>query len=459
MLTIFCQFEILLAGEAQKPEEKFQVEALKLLQELIRKKPFMQNEKEVAEVIKSYLTEKGVESQLKVFDLNRANILAIHKGTNPKLKPIVLFGHLDVVPADKKLWKKDYEPFSAEIKNGDLIGRGTVDMLNMVALQAVSLAYLKEKSIQTRRDIVFLSVADEEIKTTLGIKLALKDWPWLKKAAVVLNEGGYILKDYFKKGQDIAAVCVADKGQLQFEIQAKGQSGHGSTPIVDSANLHLVKSLNSYFVEREKQFTLNKENTEMLKALGKIKGGLEGFLMGYPKVLTTIFRSKILKKPSLAAILQNSCTLTGLKSGYAVNVIPENASATVDCRLLPGTDPKKFQKGFEGFLSKKERLSIKIIHRSPATSSGIEGKFLKRILSHFDRPSKGLYSGLIMGKATTDCRFFREEGVPCYGIIPMAVNKEEIAGAHGLNERISVKEFKKGLGRLINLVLELDKVN
>ena len=297
MLTIFCQFEILLAGEAQKPEEKFQVEALKLLQELIRKKPFMQNEKEVAEVIKSYLTEKGVESQLKVFDLNRANILAIHKGTNPKLKPIVLFGHLDVVPADKKLWKKDYEPFSAEIKNGDLIGRGTVDMLNMVALQAVSLAYLKEKSIQTRRDIVFLSVADEEIKTTLGIKLALKDWPWLKKAAVVLNEGGYILKDYFKKGQDIAAVCVADKGQLQFEIQAKGQSGHGSTPIVDSANLHLVKSLNSYFVEREKQFTLNKENTEMLKALGKIKGGLEGFLMGYPKVLTTIFRSKILKKP------------------------------------------------------------------------------------------------------------------------------------------------------------------
>lgn len=419
------------------------------------------NEQRVVELLAPRLRDAGLEVEVAPFDPAgvdvapvaggradgpRLNLKAVLLGRDPRLPPVLLLGHSDVAPADPTRWSSP--PYEAARQGERLVGRGALDMLSMVALETLTLAALAQADVPRERDVILLVTGDAEGDSD-GIRAALRTWPVLAKAAFALDEGGFLVESLVRPGEDVAVVGVAEKGLFQFRLEATGDGGEGHTPLSGAAPDRLVAAV-ARLLEREAPFRLTPESERQLRDLGAATGGLEGALLEHPALAAAVARPLVENSPGLGAPTRDTCALTILDAGIKRSVIPARATATFDCRLLPGTDPAAFHDRVLTAMN-DPRVKLTVLQAAAATSSDPDHVVVQAIGARVRQELPRAAVVATLGRPATDCRFLRAARVPCYGFVPVRVTRDELDAIHGDDESVRVPELEKGLARLVDL--------
>ncbi len=382
------------------------------------------NTAEAANFVKGVLQQGGIEAKLYTSGPNgQTNLVARVAGRDRSKKPLLLLNHLDVVPVDRKAWK--FDPFAAVIQNGEIWGRGTMDMKGIAIEQMMALVTLVKAGITPARDIVMLSTADEENNGTYGIRWMIDNHYPDIDAEYVLDEGGFGTRDILARGKLVFGIEVGEKQTLWLRVRAHGTAAHGSQPIPDNANVTLLNAL-------QKAMTLAPAKphpviAEMLQAIGE----------------------PLAPNKYTAAIQANTVSLTTLTSGVGspvkVNVIPSVAEATLDCRLLPGVNAPEFISEMKARIN-DPRVTVETINApdDPGASSSRTPLFesLRRAILavHPD----AIVTPMLVPHGT-DSNKLRVKGVTAYGFTPMVLDLSTAGSMHSDQEHIPIAEFQKGI--------------
>ncbi|MGB9736577.1 MAG: M20/M25/M40 family metallo-hydrolase [bacterium] len=410
------------------------------------------NERIASEFLADVLRKEGFEPEILSFNDKRASIVCRLAGKTSNEKPLLLLNHIDVVGANAQDW--DVDPFSGLIKDGYVWGRGAVDCKGFGIMELMALIVLKRTKTIPKRDIVFLAVADEEAGGEAGAGWVVENH-WDKvKAGYVLNEGGMGIKDMH--GKDIMMPCFGEKGPLWIKIKAKGESGHGSIPTPENPNNKLIFALDR-IAKYETDIILLPEIKDMLIEVSKEIKFPIAFMM--PLLLNNHFlnfnivRKRLKRIKEINAILRNTISITNLRSGFKENVIPSEAEAILDCRLLPGQDKDAFLKKLRKIIDNKD-IILEIIQFHQPSYSNSRDKFMEVIKNVVSKNHQGIPFYPVLSSGFTDSRFFREKGAVAYGFIPCLFTQEEINTMHGVNERISLKCLGEGIKNIFDLCCE-----
>lgn len=410
------------------------------------------NEIRAAQFLKEIFDREGIEAKVIESAPGRGNIFARLRGNGNK-KGIVLLNHMDVVPAEAKLWKEP--PFSGVVKEGIIWGRGALDMKGSAILELMTILALKRQNVPLKGDVIFLGTADEEAGGALGAGYLVEKQPELfKNVGLVLNEGGSI-----RVGDDGRArvynVSVAEKTPLWLKLAAAGIPGHGSTPGNNLAVNKLLAALNrimSYqspikvVPEIQKYYadTAASEPEARRHHYRDLRKGLQD----------SAFQSEFLKDPRNSASVRNTIAITGIKGSDKVNVIPAVATAELDIRLLPGEDPKAFIEGLRKIIA-DDSIKIEILLSFPAATSPPHPEAMKVIAEFAKAHDSGAPVVAPLVRGFTDCHFFREKSIPCLGFMPHRSTPSGEGLVHGVDERVSVESLKFGLRALYEIVSKL----
>ena len=411
------------------------------------------NERAAAAYIAAVLEREGIDYRIVESAPSRASLVARLRGSG-RAGPLLLNGHLDVVPVDRSAWSHD--PFAAVEADGCIWGRGAIDMKNMVAMSLMTLILLKRGGVALDRDVIFAAVADEEAGSRHGSLFLVEQHPELVRAEYVLNEvGGHTL--HIGSGR-FYPIQVAEKGICWFELTAEGEPGHGSMPRVQSAVLKLARA-----IARLGETRLPQHNTEV------VAGFLRTIARGAPfpqnqalplllnprlagQLLNLLEKRNAEQAIGINAMLRNTATPTMLSAGKKVNVIPSTASAQVDGRILPGQSLQSFLAEVQQVIGSELKLNV-LLHHDPVTFSAETPLYdaICRTLAHHD-PSGMPVPYMIPG--FTDSFAYARLGAICYGFSPVQLGPELnfTRMYHGHDERIPVAGFTWGLRVLHELV-------
>jgi len=381
----------------------------------------------------------------------RGSISAIIPGTAEK-GAVILLNHIDVVPANVAEWS--IHPFSGEIKDGFIYGRGALDMKGQGILELLAFLEFKRKGLKPCRDIIFLAVADEEAGGVNGIQYLLNNYGKDIQADLVINEGGFGIRDVLPD-RPLFMIATAEKGVCRVKLKRSGPPGHGSVPHGENALEKLVQGL-SRLLQKDNPVIITPLIAEYFKQLGSSWKFLKPYLQdGKPETLVEILtREGMLNIPQMAAVLKNTISLNLMHAGNKVNVIPSAAEADLDIRLLPGTDPESVIAEIKKHLA-DEDIQVESGGTFRATESSMDTEDFAIIkeahLAHF--PEALAVASLLFG--ASDSRFFRKKGIPCYGVCPILLSLEEIDKIHGIDERISEENMIRGTEVFTDMVKKL----
>lgn len=410
-------------------------------------------EKAGAEYLAGILRANGIDAEvIPTGEADRASVYARLKGSGKK-KGVVLLNHIDVVPAEGKDWK--FPPFKGEIHDGDLWGRGALDMKNMGIAELEAMLLLKREGIKLDRDIIFLGTPDEEVGGDHGARWVKENRPdTVKDAEFLLNEGCGI--EVGADGKPLYwGVDVAEKSVLWLRVTAKGDAGHASMPRRDSAPNRLVEGL-SRLVTSPEHFTVLPVVQTFFRDIADVSpADVRESYKNLNEATSDPEKSKLLlRDKQTAAMLRNTVSLTVLKAGYKTNVIPAEASAELDCRLLPGVKSEDFIKEIKEKLG-DPGLEVSVLQWESAIPSNAESDLFKSIKTIANRESPGVPVVPVVVGWFTDTHWFRELGLTGYGFEPFEIDQEHLATVHGKNERIPVKAFSTGVRRLHDILVDL----
>ena len=398
------------------------------------------NEAPAAEFFAEIFKKEGIEYKTYEPEPSRISIRAALPGSGERGR-VILLNHMDVVPAESKDWS--FDPFGGEIRDGFIHGRGAMDMKGQGIMELVAFLAMKREGIKLRGDLVFLAVADEETLGEHGVKFLLKHYPEDFKADLVINEGGFGLRDVLPN-RPALLISTAEKGLRWVKLTRTGPPGHGSTPHGRNALAELTKALSRLLAE-ESPVTITPIIAEYFRKMGQGWDFLNPYVEdGKTETLVSILnQSGLLAIPQVSAMLRNTISLTGMQAGTNVNVIPGTAEARLDIRLLPGQDGDSFMKVIQERLGDSE-ISFDLIGSTEPTESrwGTQDYALIEEVLREEFPGCVVAPSLLF--AASDSRFFRHKGIPAYGICPVLVSLEDINMVHGIDEKISVENVIKG---------------
>jgi len=390
---------------------------------------------EAVEFLEPLLRQSGMETQRLAAQPDKPILLARLRGTRRHKKPIVLLNHMDVVPADPREWS--FPPFAGDVADGMVRGRGAIDMKGLAIAQLLALHLLADRGERPRRDIVFLAVPDEEVGGTAGTKWLAEQHPQILDATGVWDEGGYGVSGLFPA--PLLLISVTEKKVLWIRLVATGPSGHGSRPFPETAPMRLLRALDRVFGNLP-QARLTRLSSRMLSRIGPSVPGVTGFAMrNAHNPFVWLFARRILEQdPLINTLVRDTVALTMLDGGYKPNVIPERASAVLDCRLLPDRDQDRFLAELARVID-DEHVAIEIIQATEPAAYSSTRTALYRAM---ETAAKAVYPDAVvspfMTSVGTDSRFFRRRGVPAYGFLPALLPQELLATVHGADERIPV---------------------
>ena len=410
------------------------------------------NEIKAAQFFKEIFNREGIETKIIESAPGRASIYARLRSTGAK-KAVVLLNHMDVVPADAKLWKEP--PFSGASKDGYIWGRGALDMKGPAIVELMSLISMKRQGVPLKADIIFLGTADEEAGGALGAGFLLEKHPELfEGVGLVLNEGGGI-----RLGDDGRAryytVGVAEKTPLWLRLTATGAPGHGSTPGAELAVNKLVLALNR-LIQYQAQVKVLPEVQNFYAAAAVLESGARRsqFADLQAALKDPLFAAEFLKEPRHNASVRNTIAITGIKGSNKVNVIPAQASAEIDVRLLPGEDPTAFIDGLRKVIG-DESIKVEVLLSFPPATSPPHAEAIRAITELAGQHDGNVPVLAPLGRGFTDCHFFREKGIPCYGFIPIRSTERGESLVHGIDERLSVENFQSAIRAMVEIVQRL----
>lgn len=374
----------------------------------------------------------------------RGSIVARWPGDG-KEKPLLLMGHLDVVPARAEDWQ--HPPFGGTVADGAIWGRGSLDCKDMVAGWATILIWMKRLGVKTRRDVILAATADEEAGGTHGMAWLAREHPELVQAEAALNEGGGAS---FSLGQTPVFTCqTAEKGVCWLRLTARGQAGHGSVPLADNAVVKLARAI-SRLGSTELPLHLTPVVEAMLDSFVEAGGPLLGEAI--KQVMAQGARREDLerllppeKAASLAATLRNTVSPTVLAAGSKTNVIPALATAEVDGRMLPGFTPETFLEEVRASLGEDGReVTLEVLLSDRPSESPYPTPLVECLRTALGRHQPGSVLAPFMSTGMTDGRFLRRLGVPVYGFWPYLPHVP-IHLAHGTDERVPEDSFRFAL--------------
>ena len=409
------------------------------------------NETRVAQYLKTVCDAEGIESETLGGDPARLNFLARIRGSG-KLKPLLLMAHSDVVPADRSQWTVD--PFSAEIRDGMLYGRGAQDDKSLLAAELAVFVDLKRSGVKLDRDVILLSEADEEAGSS-GIQWLIAN-AWEKiSAQFAVNEGGFAITT--ATGQRIYEIQTTEKIPTRVILAAQGTAGHGSLPRDDNPVVHLARAI-ARVAEADQPVRLNTTTRRYLHAIAKLPDykWLEPLLprLENASTATAVANQIRARDPELAAMLRTTVSPTMLAAGTKINVIPNTAEAQLDVRRLPNeTHAEIFERVRRIVHDPAVEVRAAPGQEMPATEpSGISTPLYEVMRQTFAHTAPTALVIPYMVRGATDGSFLRQKGIDVYGA-PLFLREDKESRAHGNDERISLESLASGVRLLKEIVL------
>jgi acetylornithine deacetylase/succinyl-diaminopimelate desuccinylase-like protein len=428
-------------------------EAIHHLQEYIRINTVNPpgNEIEGAKFFKKIFDADSVPCQLFESSPGRGNCLATLKGSGQK-KPILLLNHMDVVPVERHRWEVD--PFKGTIKDGYLYGRGALDDKSMGIVEMMVLLILKREKIPLKRDLLCFAAADEEVGGRWGVQWAMENLPPLRESEYALNEGGYIMLNN-SGAPDRYEISNGQKVIFQLQLKAQGTSGHGSMPHSNNPNVKLVQALDR-LMKWETPFNLLPMVKEyFLRMAPKKPPDERRFFEDIEKgLMDPLFSKRLLSNPTFNAMVRNTISLTILQGGTQTNVIPSESTATLDCRLIPGSSKENFLKEIKKRLGDDIEVGVKSESLSLPPSPFDTDLFraIQKFANEND-PDCPVVPHLLPG--ATDSRLLREKGIIAYDFCPFRLTEKELMIVHGNNERIAIENLRFGMRMMLEILKEV----
>jgi acetylornithine deacetylase/succinyl-diaminopimelate desuccinylase-like protein len=409
------------------------------------------NEIAAARYIASVLSGEGLDPVVLEAAPGRGSVVSRLRGNGTK-GALLLMSHLDVVPADPKEW--DHPPFAAEVADGYIWGRGATDTKGLTAVQLAILLTLKHEAIPLTRDIVFAATADEEAGGASGMAWLAQKHARLLECEYAINEGGGHSMDL--NGRHFYTCQTGEKGLCWMKLTTRGSSGHGSMPSEDNAVAALCMA-----VSRLAQAHLPQHVTPTVDRLARKIAETQGLgesllaslfdpqremealgqLGQYPELVTL-----------LRATLHNTVSPTMLQAGQKANVIPGEATAVVDGRIVPGQTQDSFLEELRPYIGPNVRVDV--IQRSSPYESEPGSPLFELMGQVLQEHHPGCVLAPYIVPGATDGRILVEKGVKVYGFAPSRAEPgwTALEMAHARNERISLANMDFATSVLYDVV-------
>jgi len=380
------------------------------------------------------------------------NMVARYHGTGAQ-KPLLLLAHTDVVEAKREDWSID--PFVFNEKDGYFYGRGTGDDKAQAAVWIATLIRMKREGFKPDRDIIVALTADEEGGGPYnGVDWLIKQHRDLIDADIALNEGGWGEEE---KGKKISNdLQVSEKYVITYEFSVTNKGGHSSMPVPDNAIYHLAGAL-----ERLAKFGFPLKTDEVTAAyfveMAKLETGpIAADLAQAAKGSQTAMEHVAAASPAWNSTLRTTCVATMLSGGHAVNALPQLATATVNCRVLPEDSPDYVLSTLNKVMADPE-VKIKAVsdRAAGAPPSPLRPDVMKAVKKASERVFPGVPVVPIMVVGATDGRYLREAGIPTYGVQGFFFDRTNDIRFHGRDERMPIDSFYEGQEFLYGLVKTL----
>jgi acetylornithine deacetylase/succinyl-diaminopimelate desuccinylase-like protein len=389
------------------------------------------------------LARDGIESETIEAAPGRGSLRARLAGDG-SLGGIVLHHHIDVVYADRRYWTVD--PFGGVIADGYLYGRGAIDMKSTGILQLAAMLALKRARAPLKRDLVFLATADEEAGSEFGAQfIANQRRDWLAGTEYAISELAAIHTDPKLKAP-LGAIVISEKTGLALVLTARGEPGHGSMPWPDTAPNRLVRALNR-LLEVERPTRVLPEVQEFFSSVATLMSPEES--AGYDDLARSLrdreFRSRFLSNRQWAAMVRTTFAVTMLRGSEKSNVIPPEATAQIDCRMLAGDDPEEIAAWVRGAIA-DEHVQVTIAREPKIPNlSPPDTELYKAMADALRRRAPGVVVAPMILVAFTDSWVFRRCGLHAYGFSPFVIDEGELQRIHGNDERVSLENLREGV--------------
>jgi acetylornithine deacetylase/succinyl-diaminopimelate desuccinylase-like protein len=410
------------------------------------------NELASARFIQAFLAKEGIEARIldtAELGAGRANLYARVKGSGAK-KAIALVHHMDVVPANAGTWT--VPPFSGELRDGFIYGRGALDMKSQGIAQLMALVALKRSGVPLTRDLVVIANADEEWGSTGAITFADRHADLLRDVEYLFTEGGSnsVRNDTLR----YYGIGVSEKRTFWQKLTVNGTPSHGSRPTKDNpvprlvaaldrlakyeTPLHVTPGVNRYFRDISRQYA----------------GERRTWLADVAKALETPrAREWILTDLYWNAILRNTISLTGLSGSNKTNVIPAEASAELDIRILPDADPDSVLATLKAVVADTAVHFTPLIVPKAPFESPTNTDFFRAVERVARERDPGAFVTSTMLTGATDRPMYRKLGIVVYGVDPFrSDDADEQKGVHGNDERLSVASLGFGIRFLYDVL-------
>jgi acetylornithine deacetylase/succinyl-diaminopimelate desuccinylase-like protein len=423
------------------------------------------NERAAQEYLAAHLTAAGFDCELLGAEPHRPNLVARLRpaasapgtdfGSSPaapvgNTAPTLCYlGHVDTVLANPAEWTHD--PWSGDIADGYLWGRGALDMKSQVAAEIAAAASLARSGWRPARgELLIVVVVDEETGGSLGAEWITRNHPDKVRCDLLLNEGGGAVFEY--DGQRRYGVCCAEKGVFRFNLTTDGVAGHASMPKMgDNALLKMAPVLER-LAARQPSYSLTAEPAAFLRGIGEDPADPEGAVarMGqHDPRLVTMF------EPMLGVTF----TPTRIKASEKINVIPSRAELKVDCRVPPGLGEDEVLRGIDEVLGPQDGFAIEFTERVVGNRSPVESPLMETIQAWIGQRDPGAQAVPVILPGFTDSRHFRQAFPECvaYGFCPQRHQSlfEAQPLVHGADERIDVRDLAFGAEFFRDLALQI----
>lgn len=403
------------------------------------------NETAGAGYLKELFDRAGIGSRIIGPEEGRGSFIArIGSGT----KKILFLSHMDVVPAGDD-W--DFDPFSGEIKNGFVYGRGALDCKDLMAAQAYAMLKLAKENTPLKGEVIFAATADEEAGGNMGAKYLLDNFPGMLQADFAINEGAE--QSVRIKGKTVCFIQVGEKGTAWSRIKTRGKACHGSVPAMGKNAITrmttVINALHDYRPEIKLIPEVKVLINELARLLGQapvdqgFQGGSEGDLRGQvEKVLQGLELDKDFTE-YLRAMTRMTISPNVIRGGSKTNIVPDCCEAELDIRTLPGQDKEYVRGELKKYIGENTELEF-TMYREPTFSPSDCDYY--RITADAIKEAAGGDSICLphISTGSTDSKYLRSAGIPAYGIGLMHRDSDPAlrTTVHGRNERTDVDSVR-----------------
>ena len=408
-------------------------------------------------VIKELLEQNGFGPQdFSILEAapGRANLVARLHGDGSQ-RPLLLSGHVDVVPVEAEYWTHD--PFGGEVMDGQVWGRGALDMKGFLAMYLQVFLQARRQGLPLKRDLILAAIADEEAGFEHGSRFLVHQHRSLIDAEYGFTESGGMTLHL--GSARLYPIQVAEKGVCWLKMSLSGQPGHASMPHTDNAVFHLAQAVERLRRAGHLPVHITPTFSSMINSFARQARsplGKAALLLKSPALVSLLLRLATGRsRTMLTALTSNTCTPTVLAAGSKTNVIPSEAMVHLDCRKLPGQTPADVMREIRAIVGQQVELEpLQVSDGAEFSTTTPVYRTLERRLRQLD--PGGIVIPLMMPGATDAC-VYTQAGIQMYGFTPGILPPDYplMSMAHGHDEHLPVSYIESGLPALWETVKEV----